>query len=34
MMALREDARISDLFSYDEMMRAPILLRPAPGGAM
>ena len=34
MMALREDARISDLFSYDEMMRAPILLRPVPGGAM
>jgi predicted P-loop ATPase len=34
MIALREDARISDLFSYDEMLRAPILCRPVPGGAM
>ena len=34
MLALREDARISDLFSYDEMLRAVILRRPVPGGAM
>ena len=32
MLALREDARVSDLFSYDEMLRAPILRRPVPGG--
>jgi predicted P-loop ATPase len=30
MLALREDARFSDLFSYDEMLRAPILNRPVP----
>jgi predicted P-loop ATPase len=34
MMALREDARISDLFSYDEMLRAPILHRPVPNSAV
>jgi predicted P-loop ATPase len=34
MLALREDARVSDLFSYDEMLRAAILTRPVPGGAM
>jgi predicted P-loop ATPase len=34
MLALREDARICDLFAYDEMLRAPILHRPVPGGAM
>ena len=34
MLALRADARISDLFSYDEMLRAPILGRPVPGEAM
>jgi predicted P-loop ATPase len=34
MLALREDARIVDLFSYDEMLRAPILSRPVPGGTM
>jgi predicted P-loop ATPase len=31
MLALREDARISDLFAYDEMLRAPILGRCVPG---
>jgi predicted P-loop ATPase len=34
MVALREDARISDLFSYDEMLRAPILCCPVPSGEM
>ena len=34
MIALREDCRVYDLFSYDEMLRAPILRRPVPGGAM
>ena len=28
MLAMREDARIADLFSYDEMLRATILCRP------
>jgi hypothetical protein len=32
MLALREDARICNLFSYDEMLRAPILLSPIPEG--
>jgi predicted P-loop ATPase len=31
MLALREDARISDLFSYDEMLRAAILNHSIPG---
>jgi predicted P-loop ATPase len=31
MLALRSDARVLDLFSYDEMLRAPILSRPVPG---
>jgi predicted P-loop ATPase len=31
MLALREDARLCDLFSYDEMLRAVILLCPVPG---
>lgn len=30
MLALRDDARISDLFAYDEMLRAPILRRCVP----
>jgi predicted P-loop ATPase len=34
MLALREDAHIVGLFSYDEMLRAPILSRPVPGGMM
>ena len=34
MLALREDVRMIDLFSYDEMLRAPILSRPIPGNAM
>jgi predicted P-loop ATPase len=34
MLALRADARIFDLFSYDEMLRAPILSRPVPGEAL
>jgi hypothetical protein len=34
MLALREDARVSDLFSYDDMLRAAILTRPVPGGAL
>ena len=34
MLALREDARVSDLFSYDEMLRASILCRPIPSGGM
>jgi predicted P-loop ATPase len=34
MLALREDARIVGLFSYDEMLRAPILSRSVPGGTM
>ena len=34
MLALREDVRVRDLFSYDEMLRAPILNRPVPGRAM
>jgi Virulence-associated protein E len=34
MLALREDARICDLLSYDEMLRAPILHSPVLGGAM
>ncbi len=34
MLALREEALICDLFSYDEMLRAPILHRPVPSGAM
>lgn len=34
MLALRDDARISDLFAYDEMLRAPVLLRPIPGIAI
>ncbi len=34
MLALREDVRIVGLFSYDEMLRAPILSRPVPGGMM
>jgi predicted P-loop ATPase len=34
MMALRADARISELFSYDEMLRAPILRGAIPGAAM
>jgi predicted P-loop ATPase len=34
MLALREDTRISDLFSYDEMLRAAILVHPVPGGEM
>jgi predicted P-loop ATPase len=34
MLALREDVRIVGLFSYDEMLRAPILSRPVPGGVM
>jgi predicted P-loop ATPase len=32
MLALREDARIAGLFAYDEMLRAPIVLRPFPEG--
>jgi predicted P-loop ATPase len=31
MLALRDDARMSDLFAYDEMLRAPILRRCVPG---
>ena len=31
MLALRSDARVLDLFSYDEMLRAPILSRLVPG---
>jgi predicted P-loop ATPase len=31
MLALREDRRVADLFAYDEMLRASILIRPAPG---
>lgn len=31
MLALREDPRISDLFVYDEMLRATLLKRPVPG---
>jgi hypothetical protein len=31
MLYLREDTRICDLFSYDEMLRAAILSRPVPG---
>ena len=34
MLALREDARVSDLFSYDGMLRAAILHRPVPAAAM
>jgi predicted P-loop ATPase len=34
MLALREDARISDLFAYDEMLRAPVLLRAVPGNVI
>jgi predicted P-loop ATPase len=30
MLALREDPRVSGLFAYDEMLRAPILMRPLP----
>jgi len=30
MLALREDPRISDIFAYDEMLRAPILMRAVP----
>jgi predicted P-loop ATPase len=32
MMALRGDARVSELFCFDEMLRAPILSCPVPGG--
>jgi predicted P-loop ATPase len=32
MLALREDTRLCDLFSYDEMLRAVILLCPVPEG--
>ncbi len=31
MLALRDDPRLSDLFAYDEMLRAPILRRQVPG---
>jgi predicted P-loop ATPase len=34
MIALREDGLVYDLFSYDEMLRAPILRRPVASGAM
>jgi hypothetical protein len=34
MLAMREDARIFDLFSYDEMLRAAILTRPVPDRTM
>jgi len=34
MLALRAEACISELFSYDEMLRAPILSRPVPGEAI
>ncbi len=30
MLALREDARLKDLVAFDEMLRAPLLLRPIP----
>jgi hypothetical protein len=30
MLALRQDPRICELFAYDEMLRAPMLLRPTP----
>ena len=30
MLALRDDPQVADLFAYDEMLRAPILLRQAP----
>jgi predicted P-loop ATPase len=33
MLALREDSRISELFAYDEMLRAPILVRSLPNKA-
>jgi hypothetical protein len=31
MLALREDPRISHLFAYDDMLRAPVLLADVPG---
>lgn len=31
MLALRDDPRISELFAYDDMLRAPVLLVPVPG---
>jgi predicted P-loop ATPase len=31
MLALREDPRLTNLFGYDEMLRAPILRAPVPG---
>ena len=34
MLALREDPRISDLFAYDEMLRAPILTTEVPGNVI
>jgi predicted P-loop ATPase len=30
MLALREDARVADLFAYDEMLRVAMLMRPVP----
>lgn len=31
LLALRDDPRISELFAYDEMLRAPVLSAPVPG---
>lgn len=31
MLALRDDAMVSDLFAYDQMLRTPLLMRPVPG---